>query len=330
VNLQLLIDQLVRQTTVLIAQLSTAHGLRAPLAHVASQVFLDLAEELHQQGVSRKVSADMFGLALRTYLRKIQRLSEGATERGQSLWQAVLTHLQQGGLMTRGEILARFSRDDAGLVSGVLHDLADSGLVFRAGTGTATTYRAATEEELGKVSEAASSSGFDELLWAIIYREGPMTHDTLDKLVRNADLSDVLDRLMAAGRVRGSIHEGKRLYSARELFVPQHAPMGWEAAIFDHFQAMVRTIVARATAQAPDSEPDRVGGSTYSFEVWPGHPCEQEVLAWLRELRRTTSALRARVRKHNHDHARPEHWLEVTVYGGQCVVAASREEAKDD
>ena len=38
-NVQLLIDSIVRQTTVLVAQLATAGGVRAPLASVANQVF---------------------------------------------------------------------------------------------------------------------------------------------------------------------------------------------------------------------------------------------------------------------------------------------------
>ena len=89
-NAQLLIDSIVRQTTVLLAQLATSRGLRAPLAHIADQVFLDLANEVERQGLSRKVSADMFGLALRSYRRRIQRLSESSTDRGRSLWEAVL------------------------------------------------------------------------------------------------------------------------------------------------------------------------------------------------------------------------------------------------
>ena len=59
-----LIDSIVRQTTVLIAQISTSAGIRAPLAHVADQVFLDLAREIERQGVRQKVVADMFGVAL--------------------------------------------------------------------------------------------------------------------------------------------------------------------------------------------------------------------------------------------------------------------------
>ncbi len=60
-NPDLLIDSIVRQTTVLIAQLATATGGRAPLAHTANQVFTDLIRELKEQGVGNKVIADMFG-----------------------------------------------------------------------------------------------------------------------------------------------------------------------------------------------------------------------------------------------------------------------------
>jgi hypothetical protein len=64
---------------VLIAQLATSGGARAPLAHVAGQVFLELVRELEAQGVSRKIGADMFGLGLRSYQRKINRLAESST-----------------------------------------------------------------------------------------------------------------------------------------------------------------------------------------------------------------------------------------------------------
>ena len=39
-HVKLVIDSIVRQTTVLIAQIATTAGVRAPLAHVANQVFL--------------------------------------------------------------------------------------------------------------------------------------------------------------------------------------------------------------------------------------------------------------------------------------------------
>ena len=43
-NVQILIDSIVRQTTVLIAELATSGGMRAPLAGIANQVFLELSQ----------------------------------------------------------------------------------------------------------------------------------------------------------------------------------------------------------------------------------------------------------------------------------------------
>src|SRR5262245_28105850 len=100
----LLIERVVRQTTVLIAQLSTAAGIRAPLANIADQVFLELSREIEAQGVARKVAADMFGLALRTYQRKVQRLAESATQRNTTLWEAVFQHIRENDGIARARL----------------------------------------------------------------------------------------------------------------------------------------------------------------------------------------------------------------------------------
>src|SRR6185295_19348815 len=269
-NLQLLIDSIIRQTTVLIAQLATAQGVRAPLANVANQVFLDLANELNQQGVSRKVCADMFGMALRTYRRKIQRLSESSTERGRSLWEAVLSYVDEAGIATRAAVLRRFHRDDEELVRGVLHDLCESSLLFRTGAGAGTAYRVARQDELGLLGANDENNGIDELVWALIYREGPLGREALSKLTRAKELDVVLARLIAAGRVREQPDPAELRYTASEFFVPRDARVGWEAAVFDHFQALVKTIAAKLADDG--ARRDQVGGSTYSFDVWPGHP----------------------------------------------------------
>ncbi len=52
-NVNLLIDAIVRQTTVLIAQLATAAGARAALSHTANQVFLELVRELKESTTDR-------------------------------------------------------------------------------------------------------------------------------------------------------------------------------------------------------------------------------------------------------------------------------------
>ncbi len=317
-NVQVLIDSIFRQTTILVAQLATAGGVRAPLASVANQIFLDLADELNAQGVSRKVSADMFGLALRTYLRKIQRLRESSTDSGRSLWEAVLDYLGQGRLVTRAEVLQRFHRDDGDLVRGVLHDLSESGLLLRVGTGASTAYRAVTKDELETLATARDANGMDELVWAIVYREGPITRDALAKLVRRADVDTVTARLVATGRIREMDAGGARAFAADHFHVPVEASVGWEAAVFDHFQAVVKTIAARLRGDTAGEH--ATGGSTYSFDVWPGHPLEGEVLGLLDRLREQTSALRTRVRAFNDAHGRPREYSHVTFYGGLSVV----------
>ncbi len=322
-NVQLLIDSIMRQTTVLIAQLATSGGVRAPLAHIANQVFLELAAELENQGVSRKVSADMFGLGLRTYLRKIQRLSESSTEKGRSLWEAILDYLSRGVLVSRIELLQRFHRDDEVQVRGVLKDLMDSGLVFSTGTANTAVFRAATAEELGRMQAGDGSSGLDELLWAFIYREGPVTRSALLKRggLSAPDLDNALERLQATGRISAVPDATGHAYSAADLVIPLGASVGWEGAVFDHFQAMVQTIGARLT-HASDSKRTRgqVGGSTYSFDVWEEHPLFDEVLGLLQEFRTRAGELRQRVEAHNAAVGVPDDVAQVTTYVGQSVV----------
>jgi len=131
-NATLLIHAVVRQTMVLIAALATASGRRAPLASLADDVFAALAKELAQQGVGHKVIADMLGLGLRTYHRRAARLSESDTERGRSLWEAVLTHIRESGPILRAALLGRFHEDDGLVVRSVVRDLVESGLVYPA------------------------------------------------------------------------------------------------------------------------------------------------------------------------------------------------------
>lgn len=325
-NAQLLVDAIVRQTTVLIAQLATSHGIRAPLAHIANQVFFDLSRELEAQGVSRKVSADMFGMALRAYLKKIQKLSESSTDRGRSLWEAVYGFLRSRSIVSRDEIIRRFAHDDEVLVRGILHDLSESGLVFCTGSPSNAMYRAANDEELGEL-RAQNNGKIDDLLWAIVYNEGPIGRAELARLggVNGEALDGALGRLVEAGRIEPIPAEGSVKYQARHFYVPVGADTGWEAAVFDHFHAVVKTICVKLQKEACSVEGELVGGSTYAIIVWDGHELEREVLSFLQRFRSELRALRARVREYNETHETPVRRRRVTIYGGQCVTEEESE-----
>lgn len=321
-NVPLLIDAIVRQTTVLIAELATSGGLRAPLAHIANQVFADLAKELDAQGVSRKVSADMFGMALRTYQRKVQRMGESTTDRGRSLWEAVYDFIRGHDVVDRRTVLESFRNEDEAIIRGVLHDLVEGGLVFATGPAQDTSFRATTDIELGAMADARNRDT-DELIWALIFRSGPARLSSLAALggLDRSRLASSIERLIAGGRVRRDPGDqaDDPMYVATRFFVPLGAPSGWEAAVFDHYHAVVRTVCTKLRQNAGRSSPDdAVGGSTYSFEVWSGHPWEDEVLGMLSRFRAQYSELRQKVREYNESNDTPSRSRRVTIYAGQC------------
>jgi len=235
-DVNLLIDGIVRQTTVLIAQLATQAGNRTPLAHTANQVFLSLVQELRRQGLGNKVIADMFGLALRTYHDKVQRLSESQTFRGRSLWEAVLQYVQERETATQSDILRRFSNDDERILRSVLSDLTDSGLLYRSGKGDQTAYRVAPLPERSVDPELQLESTA-QLLWVAIHRFGPLTKAALAAHIQLEPelLERALESLAKAGKVTLDATGTEPRYRAEHCVIPLGDPVGWEAAVFDHY-----------------------------------------------------------------------------------------------
>jgi len=321
-NVGLLIDAIVRQTMVLIAQLATSGGLRAPLAHVASQAFIELSRELESQGVGKKVSADMFGMALRTYQRRTQRLSQSLTDRGRSLWEAVLEFIQQSEGVTRTEVLRRFRHDDEASLKGVLRDLSESGLVFTAGSGRGASYRAATDEELGRLRSGNDRVGLEAVVWSFVYREGPIDAARLCSLtsVPRDELDPILEELVSSGRAERVESAGSVTYRSRELVLGLEDATGWEASVLDHFTTMVRTIAKKLAHAERATAKDENGGSTYHFDLFRGHPLEGEVLSELSRFRTRMSALREQVDRVNAEHGEQRLTLRVDAYYGQSVT----------
>ena len=320
-NVNALIDALVRQTTILIAHLATSAGVRAPLAHVVNEVFRELALELRAQGVGGKVIADMFGMALRTYQAKMRRLSESATDRGRTLWEAVLAHIQEQALVSRGAVLHRFRRDDDATVRGVLNDLVETGMVFRSGRGDRTMYRAADLEVTG-VSDHDRAESDAALVLVAVNRYQPATTAELASAVKlGGDLEAALALLAADGRVVQVDRDGEPAWRCDECVVRFEAPVGWEAAVFDHYQALVTALCTKLRAgDTRARREDAVGGSTYGFDVWAGHPMEEEVLGLLKTTREQAGELRARLEAYNADVGLPNDAQRVVFYVGQTVL----------
>jgi hypothetical protein len=319
-NVNALIDAVVRQTTVLVAHLATSAGIRAPLAHVANQVFLELVRELRAQGVGRKVIADMFGMALRTYHARLERLNESATDRGQTLWEAVHRYIGEKNLVSRADVLRRFRNDDEDTVKGVLSDLVDTGLVFRSGRGERVVYRAAHPDEQGPELAGDPAQGEAALVWVAVNRYGPCDAAAVRDAVKlETDVVEAaLARLAAEGRVQPT-DDGR--WRCDTCVIPIGATTGWEAAVFDHYQAMVSALCRKLRQGATRSRAnDASGGSTYGFDVWPGHPHEEEVRTLLSTTRTRLGELRTRVDAYNATHGLAPETARYLFYCGQTVI----------
>lgn len=323
-NVVLLIDQIVRQTTVLIAQLSTAAGIRAPLADVADQVFLKLAAEIEAQGVPRKVVADMFGLALRSYQRKVQRLAESTSDGKRTLWQGVLEHLARDGSTTRHALIQHFDRDDPEAVAAVLSDLVRSGLVYKTGAGKRALYGATREQDYGKLVDSENLDATAGIAWLSIHRSPGMTSDQLGAQL-SLDVAQV-ERVLEALREQGRIKSEGAGYRSDVVTIPVGESRGWEAAVFDHYQAMVTAIGKKLHGGARSATDDVVGGATLSFDVHDAHPHRQRVYGLLAEVRAQVNTVWNDVRQHNAEHPVPDEQKQrVSFYFGQSVTRAEDE-----
>jgi hypothetical protein len=324
-NQQVLIDAIVRQTTVLIARLSTVQGVRSPLSHIANEVFVGLVQELETQGLGKKVIADMFGLALRSYRQKVQRLSESASVREVTLWSAVQSFLSERESATRSQVLEHFRFDEELSVRGILNDLAESGLVLRSGSGNGTRYRAArTEEldELGTFSRELSAESTAALVWVHVYRESPITDERLSQLLPlpGDALKSAIATLLSDGRIRSESRAEGEHYVTAHCIIPIGESQGWEAAIIDHHRAVLNALVAKVSGVAHSSaKNDEVGGTTLTFDLWPGHPREREVRELLQSTRERVIGLWEEVTAEKQEGTDKEPY-QLTFYCGQYLV----------
>jgi hypothetical protein len=166
-----------------------------------------------------------------------------------------------------------------------------------------------------------------------VHRQSLSTlEEILERVPLEAEpLREVLDRLVAAGRVSRVESGATTRYGADSCIIPLGQSAGWEASVFDHYQAMVTAVCAkiREGKTRADAE-DTVGGSTYGFTVWEGHPDYDEVLGLLGRIRRELAVVRTRVRSYNERHAPPEDAaVGVITYVGQNVIRDERPESEE-
>lgn len=315
-HIQFLVDDIVRQTTVLIAQLATAAGLRTPLAKIADQVFADLANELEAQGVGRKVAADMFGLALRGYQTKLRRIVENQEQTLETLWQSLYAELSKGS-STRAQLGQRFRHVEPKHLQATLRDMTSNGIAYSSGRGAQTVYGLTSEADRVQIGLTLSRDALKRMILFLTASRAAATVEALRDQLRtsSAELDVALAELVSERNLEirsGELHTGR-------FEVPVGAEQGWETAICDHFRAVASTIAAKVS-NPRSSEHDVTGGATLSFRVHRGHPHASAVYRLLNETRQRANALWADVSAHNESNPLPPEFDRVTFYFGQHVI----------
>jgi DNA-binding transcriptional ArsR family regulator len=228
-----------------------------------------------------------------------------------TLWTAVHGFLAERELATRAELLERFRNDEESSVRGILNDLVESGLVLRTGRGEDARYRVATEEELAELGTGAgatAAASLAALVWLHVYREGPIARKTLGELVPLAPeaLDAAIRTLAEDGRIRLEAR-GDDVYCATdECLIPVGEAAGWEAAVVDHHRTVLNAVAAKIeSGSRVSAKHDEMGGTTLTFDLWPGHPREAEVRKLLATTRSSVIPL----------------WDEVTEYNRSAMGA---------
>ena len=198
----------------------------------------------------------MFGMALRTYQRRVQAISESLSDRDRTLWEAVLDYIGVNEGRSRKEVLHRFRWDDVGAVKAVLHDLVNSGLIYSLKQGGLTLYRVTPESDLKHLASRVKGDSLSSIVWVHIYRHPNLTVNEIAQAL-HVDASEVelaIDKLIKESRLELSqireespsghdaVVDKQVRYCANNCYLPVGETIGWAASVYDHFQAMAKAI----------------------------------------------------------------------------------------
>lgn len=287
-ELRRLIDGVVKEFATLLVALAIRGGRRESLAGIDHVFFEALARELEARGVPRKVAADMLGLGLRSYQKKLQRIKT-QTESGPSLWQRITAFVAEREVCSRGDISDVFVHEDPAVLASVLADLVSTGLLAARDVGGSMRYEV-TRGLAAPVDEETA----DVLVWGELFRRASTTDELEDRLpLPPPEIRNALGRLEAAHHVRCH-HDG--VYVSDRLHIQQGQGEGWTEAVYDHIRCVTSALVTKLTGK-PSSA--RASGLTFSFDLHADHPLRAELVERLSDVRTELKGLWQRVAGYN-------------------------------
>ncbi len=319
-----LVERMVPLVAELFATLAARDPLRMRFADIANKTLLDMVGVLQSEGVSQEAVAASLGLTIggfRARMRKLREVSDemGARHGPRTLLERVFSEVaakeDAGRPATYDALTTQFRGIKEDSLRGVLHFLVTSGLLSVSGRGRSKEYRVV-------VRRGARTSRYTDTV-VTLYREGPLSLDVLCARLGlgPTEAKQHIERLRSAGFLDESTIEGELRYRATDYHVPLGGAEGFEAALYDHFGAVIRAITKKVRlGRLRASSNDLTGGSTFSFDLSPDDPLWEQVTSFLSEQRPRLDGWLSEARKLAA--ARPSGGAprqKITIYIGQLV-----------
>jgi DNA-binding Lrp family transcriptional regulator len=183
-------------------------------------------------------------------------------------------------------------------------------------------YRALSVSERRATGSADSVDALADMAWLTIYRHGTLCLSKLSAVL-GASLESTeraVESLVADGLVERCGAESDPELRAENFVIPVNAQRGWEASVFDHFSTACAAIAAKVRGGSGARTGEVIGGATFSFDVYPGHPFQERVMEQLTSVRAEVDALWTDVAAYNRAHpVADELKVKVSFYFGQNV-----------
>jgi len=245
-HIDALIRLITRQAMKLVARLAIVHDRRSSLAKISDIAFLELNHELEILGLRKKVIADMFGLALRSYQQKVNRLQESTAWDLRSLWTSVYDYLNKAKQASRKTVFDRYSAADERVLSSILADLSTSGFLSKSEKGGDTIYTVSADNMESKptLNQACTLN----LVWTYIYTYPRVSRKNIGERLGldTATVENVLSDLESTNRIERIVDdEGECFVAPWCIQEAGEGVMGMLSGMYHHFQSICSALAIK-------------------------------------------------------------------------------------
>ena len=221
------------------------------------------------------------------------------------------------------------------IFSGLVSELTRQGVSNKVIADMFGMARRSYRQKVHRLGDSASGRG--ATLWSTVHaflveRECSTRAEVLERFKQDDEVSvrGILNDLVENGLVvRSGMRDDTRYRAATEEELRDlgtgsgkgdQQAAGWEAVLVKHHHAVLNAIAAQVTSGSRSpSRGEEAGGTTLTFELWPGHPKERAVRELFAQTRAAALPLWEEVNESNKTETRSLY--QVHFYFGQHVVA---------